>query len=78
MKINGKEITQKQFAFDGCHKFYLLEDHEMDEAANLGYIICPIEELEKMYKYACPLRFINAWDLSECYAHQGENAVFEY
>lgn len=26
MKINNKEVIGKQFAYDGCHKIYIIED----------------------------------------------------
>jgi hypothetical protein len=25
MKINGKEVTAKKFAFEGCHKIYVID-----------------------------------------------------
>ena len=38
MKINGIEITAKEFAYDGCHKIYLIESQEQrDEADSYGY-----------------------------------------
>lgn len=29
MKINGKEVIGKSFAYDNCHKIYVLEDGEV-------------------------------------------------
>lgn len=63
MKINNIKITAKSFAYDGCHKIYLLESEEgLHEAAKLNYQILPIEELPEIYETSCPLRFINTWD----------------
>ena len=40
MKINGKEILGKEFAFDGCHKIYIIEDDDDKKMAiEYGYII---------------------------------------
>jgi hypothetical protein len=25
MKINGKEVTAKKFAYEGCHKIYVID-----------------------------------------------------
>ena len=76
MVINDKEVTQKEFAFDGCHKFYLLKTYgEKVEAEQYGYKIYPIKELPRMFWNSCPLRFISTWDLTEKIVPQGFNAV---
>lgn len=65
LEINGKEIEEKEFAFDGCHKFYLIsKEEEKAEAEGYEYDIYPIEKLPKMFWNSCPLRFISKWDLS--------------
>lgn len=52
------------FAYDDCHKIYLLtEDKHYEEAQVLGYKIRSIAELERTYKHSCPLRFIHTWTL---------------
>lgn len=28
IKVNGQEIEGKEFAYDGCHKIYVIEDDE--------------------------------------------------
>lgn len=62
MKVNGIEITAKKFAFDGCHKIYLLNDKQSEkEAKENGYEIYPIKHLMECYIYSCSLRFINIW-----------------
>lgn len=73
MKINDKETTAKQFAYDGCHKIYLLEDEiDKGEASDSGYEIQPIEQLEKTFLSSCGLQFISNWKLSENYICQGD------
>lgn len=76
MFVDGKEIIQKEFAFDGCHKFYLLEgDEERVELEQCGYKIYPIEELPKLFWKSCPLRYIKTWRQSGVYVSQGEPIV---
>lgn len=76
--INGTEITQDRFAFDDCHKFYLIETPE-DEAKyrGYGYNIYPIEDLPFAWLDSCPLRFILSADLKTSYVDQFEPAWFE-
>lgn len=62
--INEGEI--KKFAYDGCHKIYLIESEEQEkEAKSYKYEILPIEELLNTYKDSCDLRFINFWGLNK-------------
>ena len=78
MKINGKEIKAKQFAYDGCHKIYLIEDtDDLKEAKDIGYDIYNIESLKETYDDSCSLRFINNWKLTEQIVPQFETAKFE-
>ena len=78
MKINSIEITQKTFAYDGCHKIYLLNsDDDKKEALDLGYYILPINQIEEVYLNSCELRFINTWKSLESIVGQYENAIFE-
>ena len=78
MKINGIEVTATQFAYDGCHKIYLLEtEAELKEALEYGYRIRPIEELEDTFEDSCSLRFISGWTPEfKSYVEQFEPAVF--
>jgi hypothetical protein len=77
MKVNNQEITAKSFAFDGCHKIYLCDSSEEErDAAETGYDIFPIEELQAAYEGSCGLRFINNWALDKSYVSQFEQAVF--
>jgi hypothetical protein len=78
MKINNQTIKAKKFAFDGCHKIYLIESEEdLKEALEIGYDIYPIGKLKNAYKNSCSLKFINNWQLNKCYAEQCEPATIE-
>lgn len=78
MRINSIEITQKTFAYDGCHKIYLINsDDEIKEATDRGYEILPIELIEEVFLDSCELRFIRTWDLLESIVGQYEKAIFE-
>ena len=79
MKVNGYEITQEMFAYDGCHKIYLIDSpSEQREAMENGYEIHHISELETIFEQSCGLRFISTWDLIEYPVPQFEPANFEY
>ena len=78
MKINGQAIKAKEFAYDGCHKIYLLETLEDRDEAKVGeYDILPIKDLKKTYNCSCGLQFISNWKLSDRYADQFQQADFE-
>ena len=69
--INGKETSAKEFAYDGCHKIYLLEqEQDRDEARDCGYDILPISRLQKTFDSSCGLQFIDNWKLDKCYVSQ--------
>ena len=82
MKINGKQVIGNKFAYDGCHKIYILEDKEdLEDIKNKGYNendVYNIEDIEKIYNNSCSLRFIYNWKLTKTYVSQCENARFEY
>ena len=60
--INGQNISAKKFAFDDCHKIYLLNNiNDLTEAKKLGYTIYSIEDLIECFIYSCSLRFIGVW-----------------
>lgn len=77
-RINGKPITQKKVAFDGCHKLYLI-DTPSEEAMlrGYGYDIHDIAQLPSLWDGSCPLRFIAYADLARplC-VDQGQPAWF--
>ena len=78
MKINNMEVKGKEFAFDGCHKIYIIEDEEdKKNAESIGYNFYDIEDIEKYYNNSCELRFIRNWKLTKIYVKQFEKAVFE-
>ena len=67
---NLKENNYLLFAYDGCHKIYLIENKdEIKEATEYGYELLPIRLLKETYENSCELKFINFWNLSKnpCY-----------
>ncbi len=77
MKVNNKEIKGNEFAYDGCHKIYIIEDLEDKvNAIELEYDILPITELKNTFINSCDLRFINNWKLNTIYVAQFEKAIF--
>ncbi len=77
MKINDIPTAAKKFAFDGCHKIYLLESRkDVTEARQAGYGVLPIQDLQDVYENSCGLRFISNWSLTTSFAAQFENAEF--
>ena len=75
--INGREITETAFAFDGCHKIYLLHEWQYQEYRDLDYDIYDIDGLPLAWVDTCPLRFINSGDLQQTIVGQFEPAKFE-
>lgn len=77
IKIIKKEIMRinaDKFAYDGCHKIYILEDkNDIKKAKEIGYDIYDITELEKIYNNSCPLKFISNWKLNKSYVEQCED-----
>lgn len=74
MKVNGIEIKAKKFAYDGCHKIYLLENEkEEEDALDKAYYIMSIKYLKDAFKNSCDLRFIAYWNLKKPYViRQGD------
>ena len=67
LTINGEVVKATHFAYDGCHKIYLIGSVE-DAATMAGYgydIILPVSELAATWEETCFLRFINWADLGE-------------
>ncbi len=78
MKVNGQTIKGIGFAFDGCHKIYIVANEaESNEAKEMGYQIYPLNRLPGVWRDTCPLRFISSWDLTTYYVKQDEQAEFE-
>ena len=80
MKINNKKvITNGKFAYDTCHKIYVIEDSDDEKMAiEYGYHILDIRDIEDTYWSSCDLRFIHNWKLTETYVSQFEEAEFDY
>lgn len=76
MKINGITVKAEEFAYDGCHKIYLIEDEQdKHEAIECGYMLFPIDLLMPTYYNSCDLRFIYNWKLDTTYVLQFEEEV---
>ena len=77
-KVNGIEITAKEFGYDGCHKIYLIEsDADRKQLIGYGYDIHPISELKDAFENSCGLEFISNASLTEQIVSQLEDAKFE-
>ncbi len=79
--INGAEYNCTHFAFDGCHKIYLLmHPQDMEEARACDYDIFPVSALARIWRLSCPLKFIETWDLTvqpvpQFYEEDGKRVV---
>ena len=73
LKVNGKHIMSNgYFAYDGCHKIYILEDKkDIATAMAYGFRLYPTIELQKTYKCSCPLKFIANMKFDKTYVGQG-------
>jgi hypothetical protein len=87
LKINGKTVEATEFAFDGCHKIYLITNPEgRQRMVDYGYgadnddsAILPVSELAQAWRQSCFLRFISPADLEgPDFVEQGENAKIVY
>lgn len=78
MKVNNKEILGDKFAFDGCHKIYIIEDNlDEKEAIDYGYDIYELKDLKDIYENSCSLKFISNWKLNINYVKQFEEVSFD-
>lgn len=65
-KVKEMAPEATQFAWDGCHKIYILENQEeVTEAEKVGYEILDIKNLETAWEKSCELKFINFWNLDK-------------
>lgn len=73
LKVNGKHIMSNgYFAYDGCHKIYILEDkNDIETAMHYGFRLYPTLELQKTYNGSCPLKFIANMKFDKTYVGQG-------
>lgn len=77
LHINGEPVDATEFAYDGCHKIYLIDGPEdRQEMLDDGYGECifPISELPDVWDRSCGLKFINSADLKRRYVEQFEDA----
>ena len=52
MTINGQTVNGDKFAYDNCHKIYIIEDQtDIEEAKEIGYDVYPIENLKEIYEH---------------------------
>ena len=64
------------FAYDGCHKIYLLRNGDGEaDAREHGYEVLPLDELEKTFCESCCLRFVNWWSDLKTVVRQGATQV---
>lgn len=71
MKINNQETHAQFFAYDGCHKIYLIESEEQLQDY-VRYQIKPISELQQTFESSCELRFVSSADLKINFVKQYE------
>lgn len=72
--VNGTRIWTDEFAWDGCHKIYIVTDQESrDQLEGYGYDFFPIDELQDAWAHSCSLRFISDASLSVDYVSQFED-----
>lgn len=68
--------TVKEFAYDGCHKCYIIETEEdKNVMTEIGYDFLPIIDLANTFNDSCPLRFINNASLTKSIVPQCEEYV---
>lgn len=73
--INGREVHAKEFAFDGCHKIYLINTPQDKKIfTEYGYGFLPIEDLPEVWENSCSLRFISDADLKKSQVLQFQEA----
>ena len=79
MKINNKEVIGDKFAYDDCHKIYIIEDKkDREDAEEYDYQIFDLKDIQNVYENSCELKFISNWKLDKRYVNQFEDAIFEY
>jgi hypothetical protein len=69
LHINGEPVEAIEFAWDGCHKIYLIDTAEVRETLQgYGYEgedFLPVSELPDAWESSCALRFICWGDLRD-------------
>lgn len=78
ISVNGITIYADEFAWDECHKIYIVTDQESrDQLEGYGYEFFPINELEDAWQASCFLRFISDASLSCDYVSQCHESYVE-
>lgn len=73
VEVNGILSYAKEFAYDGCHKIYLLDEEEQRaQMVEYGYEFYPIADLQSAFDNSCSLRFISNCSLTIQYVKQFE------
>ena len=79
--INGQKLESNDnlIAYDGCHKFYVLENYEEGkQAINQGWNILTFDHFIKEWPNSCCLRFLRNWNLTKCYVKQFEDMTITF
>lgn len=80
--INGTEVAATGFAYDGCHKIWLIfTDSDREALIDAGYTTAefrPVSELPAVWEATCPLRFILSAANFDSYIEQGADGTVEY
>lgn len=71
VRINDIEVRADEFAWDHCHKLYVVTDQESrDLLEGYGYDFYPVSKLQWAWDRSCGLRFISSANLEETYVPQ--------
>lgn len=58
--VNGMPVYATEFAYDNCHKIYvILNEEDRAKFKSYGYDFYPIADLQRAYEDSCPLKFIS-------------------
>lgn len=64
-KLDAIEASDLSIAFDGCHKVYLVDKGEEDDARDTGYDLFDAKEIRAIVNRSCGLVFVSAWNLGK-------------
>ena len=76
--IKHLQKNYSSFAWDGCHKIYIIENDEDDAVMRaLDYDIYLIKNLDEAWDSSCSLRFISSVDFSKSFIDQSGKVMDE-
>lgn len=76
-RLDAIQASPGKFAFDGCHKIYLLNSEgALAEAEEYGYEIYERDQIKWAWDESCSLRFVSDFDVYG--EHPLAIAQFEY